>query len=170
MSRPPEREWHTRKSRIDPRLDGAGWRVAKRGVAAFRTEEEATENGPADYALWLDKSVAAIVEAKKLGVGPQNVLVQAERYARGLRDAPEIADGFRAPFLYATNGEKIWFRDVRHPLNRSREIAGFHTPNALREMLLRDHDAGPSSLSARSSSPGSAPLPPASIRSGLIWR
>jgi type I restriction enzyme R subunit len=141
MPNRPESEWRTRKSRIDPRLDAAGWRVAKRGAAAQRTEEEETDNGPADYALWLEDRVAAIVEAKKLGVGPQNVLVQAERYARGLRDAPEITDGFRAPFIYATNGEKIWFRDVRHPLNRSREVADFHTPNALREMLARDHDA-----------------------------
>lgn len=132
-----ESEWRTRKSRIDPRLDAAGWRLG-RGGAQHRTEEEETDSGPADYALWLGGGVAAIVEAKKLGTGPQNVLVQAERYARGLRNSPEVADGFRAPFLYATNGENIWFRDVRHPLNRSRRVAEFHTPNALREMLGRD--------------------------------
>ena len=31
---------------------------------------------------------------------------------------------------------------MRHPLNRSRRVAGFHTPNALREALARDFDAG----------------------------
>ena len=36
-----------------------------------------------DHALWLDNHVTAVVEAKKLAVGPQNVLMQAERYARG---------------------------------------------------------------------------------------
>src|SRR5262249_26973891 len=31
--------------------------------------------------------------------------------------------------------------DVRHPLNRSRRVAAFHTPAALQEMLARDFDA-----------------------------
>ncbi len=34
----------------------------------------------------------------------------------------------------------IWFHDVRHALNRSRKVAGFHTPAALGEMLERDFD------------------------------
>src|SRR5262249_30623094 len=49
--------------------------------------------------------------------------------------------GYRAPFLYSTNGEVFWFQDVRHKLNRSRKIAGFHTPDALREMLTRDFES-----------------------------
>jgi type I restriction enzyme R subunit len=47
-------------------------------------------------------------------------------------------NGYRVPFLYSTNGEVFWFQDVRHKLNRSRKVAGFHTPAALREMLSRD--------------------------------
>ena len=135
-----ESEWVTRKRRIDPRLDALGWRLGA-GGGSRRTEEEETDHGPADYALWLDSHVAAVVEAKKLTVGPQNVLVQAERYARGLRNSPDNFEGFRAPFVYSTNGEVIWFRDVRHPLNRSRRVVDFHTPSALREMLDRDFDA-----------------------------
>src|SRR5205823_6962226 len=45
------------------------------------------------------------------------------------------------PFLYSTNGEVLWFHDVRHPLNRSRRISGFHTTNALSELLGREFDA-----------------------------
>ena len=45
------------------------------------------------------------------------------------------------PFLYSSNGEVIWFHDVRHPLNRSRLVSHFHTPTALREMQTRDFDA-----------------------------
>jgi type I restriction enzyme R subunit len=74
-------------------------------------------------------------------VGPQNVLTQAERYARGARGTRFNFDGLRVPFLYSTNGEIFWFHDVRHPLNRSRPVAGFHTPGALRELLQRDFDA-----------------------------
>ena len=55
---------------------------------------------------------------------------------------------FGAPFLYATNGEVLWFHDVRHPLNRSRQVSGFHTPVALNEMLTRDFDAELGRLSA----------------------
>jgi type I restriction enzyme R subunit len=146
-----DNEWLTRKRRIDPRLDVLGWRLSTAPAApgpSRRTEEEETDHGPADYALWLDSRVAALVEAKKLTVGPQNVLMQAERYARGLRNSRDNFDGFRAPFIYSTNGEVIWFRDVRHPLNRSRRVADFHTPSALREMLDRDFDAASARLLA----------------------
>jgi len=142
---PHEAEWKTRKERIDPRLDAAGWprRSGPPSPKPFRTEEEETTNGPADYALWIDNQILAVVEAKKLTVGPQNVLTQAARYARGLDPASAGGnyDGHRAPFLYATNGEVIWFHDVRHALSRSRRIAGLHTASALREMLGRDLDA-----------------------------
>lgn len=50
-----------------------------------------------------------IVEAKKLTLGPQNVLSQSERYSRGAEGCPFDFDGFHIPFLYSTNGE------VRHP-------------------------------------------------------
>ncbi len=52
-----ETEWLTRKRRIDPLLDAAGWPLRAshaRPAEAYRTEEEETANGPADYALWLD--------------------------------------------------------------------------------------------------------------------
>lgn len=140
-----EAEWKTRKKRIDPRLDAAGWqtRPGPPSPKPFRTEEHETANGPADYALWIDNQVVGVVEAKKVTVGPQNVLTQAERYARGIdpSESPYNFDGLRAPFLYSTNGEVIWFHDVRHPLNRSRRVANFHTTNALREQLGRDFEA-----------------------------
>jgi type I restriction enzyme R subunit len=103
-----ESEWLTRKRRIDPLLDGAGWPLRRgRRDTAFRTEEEETAHGPADYALWLGDRIVGIVEAKKLTIGPQNVLTQAERYARGLTGGRFDFDGVRCPFLYATNGEVI---------------------------------------------------------------
>lgn len=138
-----ESEWLTRKKRIDPRLDAAGWTLSGGAhplFGPFRTEEELTDHGPADYALWNDNQVVGVVEAKKLTVGPQNVLTQAERYAKGIRH-PKLTFGpYGCPFLYATNGEILWFHDVRHPLNTSRRVAGFHTPNALKELLSRDFD------------------------------
>lgn len=145
--RSSESERRTRKNRIDPRLKGWGWEVAPfdpaRPITGYRRhaiEEYPTANGPADYALVVDGKLLGVVEAKKVTLGPQNVLTQAERYSKGIDGSSFNFNGYRAPFLYSTNGEVLWFQDVRSKLNRSRKIAGFHTPDALREMLARDVD------------------------------
>jgi type I restriction enzyme R subunit len=150
-----ESEWKTRQTRIDKRITGAGWEIVRKGAvrpARFyqrhALEEYPTDNGPADYALCVGGEALGLIEAKKLSLGPQNVLAQAERYSRGVTDGPFNFRGFHVPFLYSTNGEVIWFHDVRHELNASRRIAGFHTPNALRELLQRDFDAACAQLAA----------------------
>lgn len=139
-----ESERQTRKTRIDRRLEALGWKVLPPGATLGRRPEALSEyetaNGPADYALTADGRILGVIEAIRLSRGPQIKLVQAERYARGVTDSPFNFDGLRVPFLYSTNGEVIWFHDVRHPLNRSRRVADFHTPNALREMLDRDFE------------------------------
>src|SRR5438093_12916865 len=137
-SRPSESERRTRKLRIDPRLTAWGWQIARfdsaRPLIVYRhhaIEEYSTANGPADYALVVDGQLLGVVEAKKVTLGPQNVLTQAERYSKGVDNTPFNFNGYRVPFLYSTNGEVFWFQDVRHKLNRSRKLAGFHTPAAL---------------------------------------
>ena len=104
-----ESEWRSRKRRIDPRLRDAGWRIVPhdpaRPLSAFdgcAIEEYPTINGPADYALCVGGQVVGIVEAKRVTIGPQNVLTQAERYARGVAGSPFDFGGLRVPFLYAT--------------------------------------------------------------------
>lgn len=135
-------EWLTRKNRIDPLLAAVGWPRSPCAIQTpYRIEEFETDYGPADYGLGIDQRILAVVEAKKLTLGPQGVLPQAERYSRGARTNPFNFGGFRVPFLYATNGEVIWFHDVRHSLNRSRRVACYHTPSALSEMLGQDIDA-----------------------------
>ena len=142
-------EWLTRKQRIDPLLDHLGWRIAQHALRGpYRIEEYDTAAGSADYALCLDAQVLGIIEAKKLSLGPQNVLTQAERYARGATANPFNFGGLHVPFLYSTNGEVIWFHDIRNRLNRSRRVASFHTPSALREMLDQDFDAAGRALQA----------------------
>jgi type I restriction enzyme R subunit len=141
-------EWLTRKRIIDPKLKAAGWDIvpyspgmshASNSPCAF-TEFE-TANGPADYALCVDGVILGIVEAKKLTLGPQSVLTQAERYCKGITDSPFNYRGYRVPFLYSTNGEVIWHHDIRHELSRSHIVTQFHTPEALIERLQRDSDA-----------------------------
>jgi type I restriction enzyme R subunit len=142
-----EAEKATRKQRIDPTLKAAGWQVADADTAAadslgpLAVREFETANGPVDYALIDTGDPIGVVEAKKLSLGPQGVLTQAERYARGIDQQPRYQGEYGVPFLYATNGEVIWFHDVRHPLNRSRQVSGFHTPGGLTQMLARDFEA-----------------------------
>ena len=143
-----ESERKTRKRLIDPKLRAAGWRVVRFDsrhpfgrAGALAIEEFPTDSGPADYALCVDGQLLGVVEAKKVTLGPQNVLTQAERYSRGATQSPLNFHGFRVPFLYSTNGEVLWYHDVRHPQSRSRRIARFHTPDALRELLARNTEA-----------------------------
>lgn len=109
---PGNSEWLTRKVLIDRLLASAGWRVVPyaegAGLSSWGScavEEYPTSTGPADYALIVDGRVVGIVEAKKLTLGPQNVLSQAERYSKGLSQAGFGWGGFGVPFLYSTNGE-----------------------------------------------------------------
>jgi type I restriction enzyme R subunit len=142
-----ESEWQTRRERVDPLLQSSGWKIVPfdPGYPTGRYKNHAvtefpTANGPADYALFVNGLSLGVIEAKRLSLGPQNVLTQSERYSKGVENSPFSFRGYRVPFLYSTNGEVIWFHDIRHTLNRSRRIVGFHTPAALAEMLGRDLD------------------------------
>ena len=150
---PHESERQTRKTRIDPKLRASGWTVVpyagdQRSGPAVAIEEYETDLGPADYVLADQDELLAVVEAKKLTVGPQGVLPQAERYARAIPSAQRFQGEFGVPNLYSTNGEEIWFHDVTHPMNRSRKVAAFHTVKALREMGQRDTEAELAALRA----------------------
>ena len=141
-----EPEWKTRKERIDKKLKALNpsWQIVKYSEH-LRTEtfdkcaveEFPTANGPADYALFVKGRLLGIIEAKKVSVGPYNVLEQAKRYAKGAFDGPGRWREYRVPFLYASNGEMIWHLDVRNEKNISRQISAFHTAPALEEFFSK---------------------------------
>ena len=143
-----KKDWNekrTRKEFIDKLLTGSKWDPivqfeASKEYKHGSVEEYPTQEGPADYILFHKGRALATVEGKKVAIGPQNVLQQAQRYARGFSDDQFTFQTFHLPFIYSTNGKIIWFQDLRHPLNRSRELARFHTPNALEEFLSRDQE------------------------------
>jgi type I site-specific restriction endonuclease len=85
---------------IDRRITDAGWQIvlqkdfdSAKPITAYNRcaiEEYPTDTGPADYALAVNGCILGVVEAKKLTLGPQNVLLQADRYSKGVnatRDA-----------------------------------------------------------------------------------
>jgi type I restriction enzyme, R subunit len=133
----------TRKELIDKAIIHNGWSpllpYSKHAVYDHAAVTEyPTKSGPADYVLF-DKGVPiAIIESKRLGLGPQNVLVQAQRYSCGIEGSPFDYNGYHVPFIYSTNGEIFWFQDLRDMHSRSREVATFHTPSALNDLLVND--------------------------------
>jgi type I restriction enzyme R subunit len=75
-------------------------------------EEYPTENGFADYGLFVKGKLLGIIEAKKVTVAPQNVLEQAKRYAKDIYQGVGNWVGYRVPFLFASNGETIWYLEA----------------------------------------------------------
>src|SRR6185503_19912029 len=63
------------------------------------------------------------------------VLEQAKRYGEGATNGSGNWNGYRVPFLYASNGEIIWHLDVRPEKRVSRTVANFHTAPALEELF-----------------------------------
>lgn len=142
-----ELEWQTRRDRINKKLKSlnTAWTIIKykdsldtASLACHAVEEYPTANGPADYALFVHGKLLGIIEAKKVKVGPQNVLEQAKRYARGVFGGYGNWNGYHVPFLYSTNGELIFHIDVRNEQNLSLQIANFHTADALIELFKAD--------------------------------
>ncbi|MFH1293605.1 MAG: DEAD/DEAH box helicase family protein, partial [Pseudomonadota bacterium] len=143
MYDPDFNEAKTRQDCIDKALKQAGWRPIVRFQPGMQydhcsVEEYPTDTGPADYVLFYKGRAIACVEGKKVKIGPQNVLQQAKRYARGFSGGSCSFGDYHLPFVYSTNGKIIWFQDLRDPLSLSREIAAFHTPQALMEMLNKN--------------------------------
>src|ERR1700757_1536027 len=95
-----ESERTTRHSRIDPKLQAAGWKVVAAGSLSTTAgdpiagEEFETPIGPADYALIDRGRCLGVAEAKKLTLGPQGVLVQAERYSKAIDQTPKYQGEF----------------------------------------------------------------------------
>lgn len=144
---PEETEWRTRKARIDQRLRALSpaWQIVRYhpGLDLSRltchvVEEIPTDSGPADYGFFVNGLFLGILEAKRVRTNPQNVLEQAKRYSRGATHGPGNWSGYRVPFLFATNGELIWFIDIRHDQAASRQLADFHVGPALAALFAFD--------------------------------
>lgn len=140
-----ESEKITRKKRIDTRLKKLGWEIIPYGMGLntsvllkHAVEEYPTENGPADYALFVNGKLLGIIEAKKYGIGAQNVLEQAKRYAKGVVHNVGRWGEYMVPFLFSSSGEQVFFLDVRHPQNLNRQLQDFYSPQALWEFYNRD--------------------------------
>ena len=138
-----ESEWLTRKLRIDTLLKSLNppWEIIHSSkvtdptlLSRHAVEEYPTNNGFADYALFVDGCLLGIIEAKRVSIDAQNALEQAKRYSVGCENTLGDWNGFKVPFLYATNGTRIWFADVRSSAYYARELSSFHSAPSMQDM------------------------------------
>lgn len=131
-------EKETREKIIDPALEDAGWRdeYIKREVNSvksdFKSNHYIINDGNIeknvdkfiDYVLLAgDKSVLAIIEAKKFSVDPEKGSIQSTTYQKDI----ESQIGFAVP-IFLTNGKKWYLKEKGYP---TREISGPFSPEDL---------------------------------------
>ena len=137
MSTPEEKA----RQKIDPMLTQAGWSVQNREKMDFSrglgvaVREFPTDTGPADYVLFTDRKPIGVIEAKAAEKGQTLSVVaeQSQRYATSQLKWFQNHDPL--PFIYESNGEITFFRDIRDPRPRSREVFWFHRPQTLQAWL-----------------------------------
>lgn len=167
---------------IDVQLLDAGWEadsdslVYQKGARPeegrnLAIAEWPSEGGRADYALFVGLTCVAVIEAKRESVDVPSTLQQAERYARTIELPPEhrhpggtwkhgLAEPFRVPFVFATNGRPyvrqwqtksgIWFCDLRRDTDHPRPLTAWFSPKDLLDILETDLDAAAEGLADES--------------------
>lgn len=161
---------------IDRQLRDRGWDVDSANLRyakgarpakgrAMAIAEWPTDSGPADYALFIDTKLIAVVEAKRRNKNVSAAIDQAERYAKGFRfeGGSERAGGpwgeYRSPFVFSANGRSylkqietesgIWFRDVRLANNLRRTLNDWFRPEELLSMLEVEKEKAQAALQVR---------------------
>lgn len=133
----------TAKLLIDRALDTLGWSVIRYEkdletgrLGCHAVAEYPVATGKVDYALFVHGLLIGIIEAKKrLAIDCRSGLDRAKRYSKGSFDGVGNWRGHRVPFLYFSNGEVIYFYDVRAEPNLAVVVPTFHMPQVLIEML-----------------------------------
>lgn len=128
------------RTAIDRRLVDCGWIVQSRdtmnlgaglGVAV---REFQTASGPVDYALFVDRRLCGVVEAKAAGTTLSGFAEQAARY---IADMPStlVRSPNQVRFEYVASSTEILFRDHADPAPASRRVFAFHRPETLARRL-----------------------------------
>lgn len=167
---------------IDEQLRDAGWEADTENlryacgtrpedgrnlaIAEWPTDSTVNQRGRADYALFMGKTLVAVIEAKAYHEDIHSVLdYQASDYAKTIK--PEhysLTLGqwgeYRVPFLFATNARPyleqfktksgVWFHDVRDALNAPRALHGWPSPEGLQAMLDADKEKANRTLTSYS--------------------
>jgi len=158
-------EFETRKI-IDEQLRKVGWEVDSNNLSYSKgtrpqrgrniaIAEYPTENGFADYVLFVGTEAVAVIEAKANYKDVSAVIdCQCKEYSRTLCGVDEFNNfcGYKVPFTFATNGRAycqqletksgIWFLDLRESNNTPKALHGWISPLGIVELLKRNVSVG----------------------------
>lgn len=150
---------------IDDQLRSAGWEVDTptincklHGTLPQKGKNKAIAEWKcgskwADYALFIGTELYGLVEAKKYAQDISTDLTQSKRYAELVEKHGDVQllghwGNYRVPFLFSTNGRAylkqldtksgIWFLDARSPVNHSRSLKGWFSPEGLKKLWEQD--------------------------------
>ena len=155
---------------IDEQLRKVGWEVDTQklryskgtrpekgrniAIAEWPTDSTVGKKGFADYALFIDERLVAIIEAKAIHKDIPSVIdYQCKDYSRNVRTEDEkyqigMWRNYKVPFVFATNGRPyleqydtksgVWFLDLRKSDNAPKALKGWMSPTGMLELLERD--------------------------------
>lgn len=155
---------------IDEQLRKVGWEVDTQklryskgtrpekgrniAIAEWPTDSTVGKKGFADYALFIDERLVAIIEAKAIHKDIPSVIdYQCKDYSRNVRVEDEkyqigMWRNYKVPFVFATNGRPyleqydtksgVWFLDLRKSDNAPKALKGWMSPTGMLELLERD--------------------------------
>ncbi len=131
-------------------------------IAEWPTDSPNGKGGFADYALFIDLKLVAIIEAKAEHKDVAAVIDgQCKTYPKFIKaEHQEYIMGkwgeYQVPFTFATNGKPyleqlrtksgIWFLDLRQKTNRPEPLRGWYSPLGLTELFNRDSEEGQKKL------------------------
>jgi type I restriction enzyme, R subunit len=133
------------KNLVDRTLHTLGWsricyeKDLKTGrLGSHVVEEYRVATGIVDYAVFVHGLLIGIIEVKRLMGNLELGMEQAKQYSKGSFDGVGNWRGYRVPFLYSSDGENIYFCDIRDESNLVDVLPTFHTPQDLIELLNSD--------------------------------
>lgn len=130
------------RDNIDQQLKACGWIVQSKSKISLgagsgvAVREYQTDEGPADYVLFVDGKAVGIIEAKREEEGHKLTVHedQAENYASAKL---KYLNNEKLPFAYVSTGETTKFTDFRDPKPRARAVFSFHRPKTIQEWLKK---------------------------------
>ena len=126
-------------------------------IAEWPTDSQVGNKGYADYALFVETKLVAIIEAKAIHKDIPSVIdYQCKEYPQNIREVDSQYQigtwgKYRVPFTFATNGRPyleqyktksgIWFLDLRNSCNLPRALRGWMSPDGIKALLVHDTES-----------------------------
>ena len=131
------------RDRIDQKLLAAGWIIQEKNRIDFSAglgiavKEYLTQNGPADYVLFIDRKPVGVIEAKREDMA-QN-LTATEGQSSGYAESKlKNIDNQPLSFIYESTGVVTRFTNGRDPKPRGKNIFSFHRPETIQQEIKQE--------------------------------